>query len=177
MYELIDRYELRGNLRWIGKMLNSEDAGEVYRIMADRQGIFVQPALFEAFGLTILEAMHSGLPVFATQFGGPLEIIENRQSGILINPTIHEDMSGKISEFLESCAAEPALWQEYSRKGMERAQKNFTWELHCQQLTRLTKVYGFWRYSISEKAKARMTQYCHLLYHMFFLERARKIKS
>jgi sucrose synthase len=175
MHELIDRYDLRGNLRWIGKMLSSEDAGEVYRIMADRRGVFVQPALFEAFGLTILEAMHSGLPVFATQFGGPLEIIENRESGILINPTIHEDMSGKISEFLESCAETPALWQQYSQTGMERAQKNFTWELHCQKLTRLTKVYGFWRYSISEKAKSRMTQYCHLLYHMFFLERSRKI--
>jgi sucrose synthase len=175
MYELIDRYELRGSLRWIGRMLDSEDAGEVYRIMADRRGVFVQPALFEAFGLTILEAMHSGLPVFATQFGGPLEIIENRESGILINPTIHEDMTDKISEFFEGCLDDPGLWQGYSQKGMTRAQTHFTWELHCRRLTRLTKVYGFWRYSISDKAKSRMTQYCHLLYHLFFQERANKI--
>ncbi len=175
MYELIDRYELRGNLRWIGKMLNSEDAGEVYRIMADRRGIFVQPALFEAFGLTILEAMHSGLPVFATQFGGPLEIIENHVSGILINPTLHEDMTDKISGFLEECLDEPRFWQGYSQQGMTRAQTHFTWDLHCSRLTRLTKVYGFWRYSISDKAKSRMTQYCHLLYYLFFQERANKI--
>lgn len=175
MYELIDRYELRGNLRWIGKRLDSADAGEVYRIMADRRGIFVQPALFEAFGLTILEAMHSGLPVFATQFGGPLEIIENRESGILINPTIHNDMTDKISVFFEECLEDPGLWQGYSQKGMTRAQTHFTWELHCRRLTRLTKVYGFWRYSSSDKAKSRMTQYCHLLYHLFFKERAKKI--
>lgn len=175
MHELIERYELRGNLRWIGKMLSSVDAGEVYRIMADRRGIFVQPALFEAFGLTILEAMHSGLPVFATQFGGPLEIIENRESGILINPTIHEDMTDKISGFFEECLDDPGLWQGYSQKGMTRAQTHFTWELHCRRLTRLTKVYGFWRYSSSDKAKSRMAQYCHLLYHLFFQERAKNI--
>jgi sucrose synthase len=175
MHELIDRYQLHGSIRWIGRMLASEDAGEVYRIMADRRGVFVQPALFEAFGLTILEAMHSGLPVFATQFGGPLEIIENRESGILINPTIHEDMADKISEFFEECREKPGLWQFYSRNGMARAQSHFTWDLHCRRLTRLAKVYGFWRYSSSDKAKSRLTEYCHLLYHLFFLERAKNI--
>jgi sucrose synthase len=58
---------------------------------------------------------------------------------------------------------------------MTRAQTHFTWELHCRRLTRLTKVYGFWRYSISDQAKSRMTQYCHILYHLFFQERAKKI--
>ena len=156
-------------------MLSTEDAGEVYRIMADRRGIFVQPALFEAFGLTILEAMHSGLPVFATQFGGPQEIIVHRESGFLINPTLHENVAEKISDFLEKCQKDPEYWQQISLAGMERAQKNFTWDLHCRNLTRLTKVYGFWRYSISGEAKSRMTQYCHLLYHLFFLERAKDI--
>lgn len=177
MHELIGRYELEGSIRWIGRMLSSKEAGEVYRIMADRKGVFVQPALFEAFGLTILEAMHSGLPVFATQFGGPLEIIENQKSGILINPTIQDDMTDKISDFLESCGDDPKVWLQFSQRGMDRARTHFTWELHCQQLTRLTKVYGFWRYSISETAKSRMTQYCHLLYHMYFLERANRLEE
>jgi sucrose synthase len=177
MHELIERYDLQGSLRWIGRMLGAADAGEVYRIMADRRGIFVQPALFEAFGLTILEAMHSGLPVFATQFGGPLEIIENGNSGILINPTIAEDMSEKIVTFFDECQNDSRVWQGFSRNGMTRAQTHFTWELHCRRLTRLTKVYGFWRYSISDKAKSRMSQYCHLLYQLFFLERAGKIRD
>jgi sucrose synthase len=175
MYELIDRYKLHGSLRWIGKMLDSDDAGEVYRIMADRRGIFVQPALFEAFGLTILEAMHSGLPVFATQFGGPLEIIKDGESGILINPTIHAEMTDKISAFFAGARDDPGLWAGYSRQGLSRARHHFTWELHCRRLTRLTKVYGFWRYSISDTTKSRMSRYCDLLYQLFFKERARKI--
>jgi len=175
MHQLIEEYSLRGHIRWIGRFLAKEDSGEVYRIMADRRGVFVQPALFEAFGLTILEAMHSGLPVFATRFGGPLEIIEDQVSGFLINPTNPEEMSDRICAFLAAAAEDPKHWLRLSKNGMTRAQKHFTWELHCRRLTRLTKVYGFWRYSISGKAKSRLNQYCHLLYQLFFKERAKMI--
>ncbi|MCJ8283310.1 MAG: sucrose synthase [Rivularia sp. ALOHA_DT_140] len=78
LYQIIDKYNLQGKVRWLGVRLSKSDAGEIYRIIGDRQGIFVQPALFEAFGLTVLEAMISGLPTFATRFGGPLEIIEDK---------------------------------------------------------------------------------------------------
>ena len=40
---------------------------------ADTRGAFVQPALYEAFGLTVVEAMSCGLPTFATICGGPAE--------------------------------------------------------------------------------------------------------
>lgn len=172
MHGLLDQYQLDGQVRWIGKFMGKEETGEAYRIMADRRGVFVQPALFEAFGLTILEAMHSGLPVFATQFGGPLEIIEHEKSGFLINPTDHAAMTARLLEFFAHCAADPKYWQGFSRRGLERAQSRFTWNLHCRKLTRLTKVYGFWRYSISQQAKVRLTQYCELLYHLYFKERA-----
>ena len=42
---------------------------------ADKHGAFVQPALYEAFGLTVVEAMSCGLPTFATIKGGPAEVI------------------------------------------------------------------------------------------------------
>ncbi|MEM7717031.1 MAG: sucrose synthase, partial [Cyanobacteria bacterium P01_A01_bin.68] len=64
LYRIIDEYNLHGKIRWLGVRLSKNDSGVVYRVIADRQGIFVQPALFEAFGLTILEAMISGLPTF-----------------------------------------------------------------------------------------------------------------
>lgn len=175
MHSLIEQHDLRPHLRWIGKLLPKADTGEVYRIVADRRGVFVQPALFEAFGLTILEAMHSGLPVFATQFGGPLEIIERDVSGFLINPTDHAAMTRKLSDFFTTCQADGKYWQKISRSSLKRAQSQFTWELHCRRLTRLTKVYGFWRYSISQEAKSRLAQYCHLLYHLYFKVRARHI--
>jgi sucrose synthase len=44
-------------LYWLKLRLSKSDSGEIYSIIGDRQGIFVQPALLKAFGLTLLEAM------------------------------------------------------------------------------------------------------------------------
>jgi sucrose synthase len=57
LYNIIEEYNLQGKIRWLGVRLSKGQSGEVYRVIADHQGVFVQPALFEAFGLTILEAM------------------------------------------------------------------------------------------------------------------------
>ncbi|TCV90297.1 sucrose synthase [Sulfurirhabdus autotrophica] len=73
MHKLMDRHQLDGQMRWLGIRLEKNLSGEIYRFVADHKGIFVQPALFEAFGLTIIESMASGLPTFATRYGGPLE--------------------------------------------------------------------------------------------------------
>lgn len=176
MHTLIEQYQLHGSLRWLGKLLPKKDTGEVYRIIADHRGIMVQPALFEAFGLTILEAMHSGLPVFATKFGGPLEIVEHGTSGFLINPTDYASMTGAIHAFLAAAAADPAVWLDCSAKGLARAQGNFTWELHCRRLARMAKVYGFWKYGILHTAKAGMDTYCDLLYNLFIKPRAASVQ-
>ncbi len=83
MHNLIEKYKLHNKIRWIGKLLRKDKSGEVYRVVADRKGIFVQCGLFEGFGLTVIESMRSGLPTFATLYGGPLEIIQNKKSGFL----------------------------------------------------------------------------------------------
>ncbi len=86
MHSIINDYDLNNKIRWIGRLFRKDQTGEIYRIIADKGGIFVQPALFEGFGLTVLEAMHSGLPVFATIYGGPLEIIDDQVNGFHIDP-------------------------------------------------------------------------------------------
>lgn len=49
----------------------------------DKRGAFVQPALYEAFGLTVIEAMSCGLPTFATVRGGPAEVTRYPAGGIV----------------------------------------------------------------------------------------------
>ncbi len=94
---------------------------------------------------------------------------------MLINPTDPAAMSARLSEFFRHCAEDPRHWAGYSRRGLERAQSRFTWPLHCRKLARLTKVYGFWRYSISQQAKMRLNQYSEALYHLYFKERAARL--
>mgnify|MGYP000069541195 CR=1 FL=1 len=49
--------------------------------VAANGGVFINPALTEPFGLTLLEAAASGLPVVATENGGPVDIIANCKNG------------------------------------------------------------------------------------------------
>jgi len=53
---------------------------------ASRGGAFVNPALHEPFGLTLLEAAAAGVPVVATRSGGPAEIVERIGHGLLVDP-------------------------------------------------------------------------------------------
>jgi len=172
--ELVLKYELDGSIRWLPS-INKSDTGEVYRIIADRKGIFVQPALFEAFGLTVIEAMASGLPTFATRFGGPSEIIEDGKSGFLINTSQPPLIAEVIEQFIESCKTDNRLWQAISEGGIQRVQERFTWKIHSHRLIRLTKLYGFWRYSVSGQARIKMDCYTDMMYHLLFKNRAEQI--
>jgi sucrose synthase len=174
-HELISRYKLEGRVRWLPSV-NKIDTGEVYRIIADYKGIFVQPALFEAFGLTILEAMLSGLPTFGPVFGGPSEIIEHGKSGYLINTSKPELIAKALEEFHRDSSKHKELWQNISESGVTRVRENYTWKLYSSSLIKQTKLYGFWRFSVAEKGKEEMDRYSDVLYHFLFKERAEKLK-
>jgi sucrose synthase len=118
LYAIIDQYNLHGKIRWLGVRLSKSLSGEIYRVIADRQGIFVQPALFEAFGLTILEAMITGIPTFGTQFGGPLEIIQDGVNGFYINPTNHPETAQKILNFYRNANTIPTIGMKFQREGL-----------------------------------------------------------
>lgn len=48
--------------------------------------VYLQPSLYEGFGLAVLEAMAMGKPVIASAVGGLPELIEDGISGLLIPP-------------------------------------------------------------------------------------------
>jgi glycosyltransferase involved in cell wall biosynthesis len=59
-----------------------EDIEDIYPIL----DIFVLPSIREPFGLVLLEAMATEVPVIATASGGPLDIIRSGINGILVPP-------------------------------------------------------------------------------------------
>ncbi len=171
---LIDQYSLHGHIRWLGARLPARDLGAVYRSIADRQGIFVHFALFEAFGRTILEAMISGLPTFATQFGGASEIIQDGTNGFHINPTDLDSTTAKIRHFLEQCASRPAYWQEISDRAIQHIQEQYNWSTHAQKVLLLTKVYSFWNY-IDVDGRDAQQRYLEALFYLLYKPRAEQI--
>ena len=176
MHNLIEKYKLHNKIRWIGKLLRKDKSGEVYRVVADRKGIFVQCGLFEGFGLTVIESMRSGLPTFATLYGGPLEIIQNKKSGFLIDPIEEKESQKIILTFLEQCKKNPNYWNEISENGIKRVDTTYNWELHASKLLSLSKIYGFWNYT-SNIEMSEMNAYLDVLYHTLYKPRANKIRE
>jgi len=170
----IERYQLQGQIRWIGMQLKSDEMSEVYRAIADRQGIFINFARFEAFGRSVLEAMRSGLPVFATEFGGIAEIIQDGDNGFYINPTDFDGTARKILEFLDRCDADPQVWHAISEQAIQRIARHCNWQTHVKQLLLFARVYGFWDY-IARSSREALQSYLDALFHLLYKPRAAQI--
>jgi sucrose synthase len=165
MHRLMDEYDLDGQVRWLGMYLDKAFAGEFYRVIADSNGAFVQPALFEAFGLTVIEAMSTGLPTFATSFGGPLEIIEDDVSGFHINPNHGAKVAQHMADFLARCRKDPAEWQRISAGALARVRARYTWKGYAERLMTLSRVYGFWHY-VTDLERDELRRYLEMFYSL-----------
>lgn len=163
MHTLMDEHELDHQVRWLGTHLDKDLAGELYRVVADRRGAFVQPALFEAFGLTVIEAMSTGLPTFATCFGGPLEIIEDGISGFHIDPNHGAAAAQRMADFLEQCRIDPGHWENLSRGSLDRVAARYTWKRYAERMMTLSRVYGFWRY-VTDLERSETHRYLEMFY-------------
>jgi sucrose synthase len=167
IHRLMDQYNLDGHMRWIPMQSEKHIVGELYRYVADTRGAFIQPALFEAFGLTVIEAMSSGLPTFATRYGGPLETIVDAVSGFHIDPNHGEASAQKICDFLVRCRQDPDYWDEISLGGLERISSRYTWKLYANRLLKLARIYGFWKY-ISNIEREETRRYLEMFYFLMF---------
>ena len=130
---LIDSYDLYGKVA-LPKAHHADEVPAIYRLAASLRGVFINPALTEPFGLTLLEAAASGLPIVATENGGPVDIIENCKNGELIDPL---DKSG-ITKALLKLLQNKNIWSQAAKNGIEGVRKHYSWQAHTK--TYLEKI-------------------------------------
>jgi sucrose-phosphate synthase len=129
----MDRYDLYGKLAIPKKHNFSTEVPELYRLCATSHGVFVNPALVEPFGLTLIEAAACGLPIVATSDGGPTDIIGNCRNGILVDPSDSKD----IARACRTILVDRETWDEFSRNGINGVRAHYVWESHCRQTVAL----------------------------------------
>ena len=173
LHALFSEHGLDGQVRWVVMQSDKMLVGELYRFVADRRGAFVQPALFEAFGLTVVEAMSSGLPTFATCYGGPLEIIEQGVSGFHLDPNRGDEAAAAMARFFAESRQDPAVWDRISEGGIRRVEERYTWKLYARRLLGLSRIYGFWKF-ISNMEREESRAYLDMLYGLVYRPLAEK---
>jgi len=123
----IDACDLHGQVA-LPKHHNADEVPAIYRMVARGGGVFVNPALTEPFGLTLLEAAASGLPLVATENGGPVDIIGNCHNGILVNPLDRNAIASAILSLLEN----PGVYQRLRDNGLAGVRQHYSWPAHAE---------------------------------------------
>nr|GLL42439.1 probable sucrose-phosphate synthase 4 isoform X1 [Ipomoea trifida] len=124
--KLIDKYNLYGQVAY-PKHHKQHEVPDIYRLAAKTKGVFINPALVEPFGLTLIEAAAYGLPVVATKNGGPVDIIKALNNGLLVDP---HDQQG-ISDALLKLVGDKNRWLECRKNGLKNIHR-FSWPEHCR---------------------------------------------
>ena len=134
IFEMIDKYNLYGKVAY-PKKHSPANIPSLYRWAASRGGIFVNPALTEPFGLTLLEASSCGLPIIATDDGGPKEIHAKCENGILVDVTD----TNQLKVALEKGISNSSQWKIWSRNGIEGVHRHFSWKTHVRNYLSILK--------------------------------------
>jgi glycosyltransferase involved in cell wall biosynthesis len=114
-----------GHVHFLGRL--SRD-----RIQKEMQAAscFLLASRYEAFGVVLIEAMATGLPVIATRSGGP-EFIVTPQDGLLVEPERAEQLADAMEKMIRE-------YPGYSQQGIrESAMKRFGAPVVLEQYDRL----------------------------------------
>ena len=130
----IDSYDLYGKVAY-PKHHHPDDVPVIYRLSAASGGVFINPALTEPFGLTLIEAAASGVPIIATEDGGPTDIIDNCHNGYLIDPLDKQS----IIEMLLKLLTDGDNWKRLSHNGIEGVRQHYSWRAHVDRYLKLVK--------------------------------------
>jgi glycosyltransferase involved in cell wall biosynthesis len=97
----------------------------------DRSHIMLVPSLWqEPFGLVIVEAMARGLPVIASDVGGPAEILRHGVDGLLVQPGDEGALATAIRQLLEN----PEKRKQLGQAGQTTVRERFTIEENAKRV-------------------------------------------
>jgi len=90
--------------------------------------IFVEPTYEEGFGLSVLQAMATGIPVIASGVGGIFSIIDDGETGILVPRADADTLADAIMKLLD----DPQKRMELARNARDHVEKNYA----CEKIAR-----------------------------------------
>jgi len=122
---IIAKYGLQSEVHLPG-WVPVEDLAAIYQL-AD---LLAYPSLYEGFGLPLLEAMASGLPVIASNVSAIPEVVGD--AALLVSPTDPEELTNAMRAALR----EKSLREELAEKGLKRARK-FSWDRAAENTLRI----------------------------------------
>ncbi len=152
--------ELRGVRERIIFVPHSSSLWEYYAA----SDIFVFPTMYEPFGLVIVEAMASGLPVITSRVAGAADIIIDGVNGLLLRASSDvNDLAAKIELLLSNAA----LRKTIGERARETAEEH-SWDQAAQKTLEVynTVLYGPDLQRLRLDMPERPPRDCHTIEHL-----------
>lgn len=115
--------QLNSSVHFLGWLSQAECARRL-----QQSDVMVLPSMLECGGAVILESMAMGIPVIATNWGGPSDYL-NESCGILIEPRSQRLFVNDLAAAMIRMAASPALRRSMGQRGRHRAMSHFDWDV------------------------------------------------
>ncbi|QDU55064.1 glycosyltransferase family 4 protein [Aeoliella mucimassa] len=100
--------------------------------------VFVLSSVLECGGAVVLEAMANGMPVIASDWGGPQDYIDS-ECGLLVPPTTPEQFEHDFSEAMLKLARNPELRVQLGNNGPQKVADHYTW---TKKIEHILQVYS-----------------------------------
>ncbi|MBA3252065.1 MAG: glycosyltransferase family 4 protein, partial [Geodermatophilaceae bacterium] len=124
--ELVARAGLQDRVWWLGER---EDVPELMRAL----DVLMLPSWEEPFGRALIEAMALGVPVIATNVGGPPEILDDGREGVLLPPREPAAWAQAVARL----ADDPDRAAAMGAAGRRRVHRQFTVARHLDAVLAL----------------------------------------
>lgn len=130
------------------KLSNSLDIGHAVRFLGFRpqrecvdvlaeSDALILNCLRECGGAVVLEAMSLGLPVIASDWGGPADYLD-ASCGILVSPVPRSDFPQRLAAAISFLARNPAKRHAMGLAGAQKVREQYDWD---KKIDRMLQIY------------------------------------
>lgn len=129
LHELAASYHLAGSVRFhVASILEGEMAD--YYSAADALAYIAEN---QCWGLGVFEALACGLPVIVSRACGAHEVLEHRETAMLVEPRRPENLARSVADLIET----PGLAAKLAREARARVLARLTWEAYARNMLRI----------------------------------------
>lgn len=127
--------ELEAELAGSSKLVLFTGHRSDVRELMQSADLFVLPTLYDALPTVIIEAMAAGLPIVASRTGGIPEMIQDEETGLLVEPANENELAAACERLIQC----PHLAEKLGEAARHNVERNFDLNIQVQ---RLLAVYG-----------------------------------
>jgi glycosyltransferase involved in cell wall biosynthesis len=109
---------------------------ELHRNLLSALDCFVLPSRHEPFGIVVLEAWASGIPVIVSHVGGLIKLVTHGQDGLQFPSGDAE----ALTQAMTGIAAEPELRKAFAAAGARKMTDQYTWKAVNSRLEEIYQI-------------------------------------